>query len=404
VCHTSTAHHETPAAKAGDCVSCHGDVVTNPDDGHYIPTYDQSQVTPTAKDGDGLPLNNRTNGAGACNYCHDDDGKFAGDGSNPDERIIRNNFDLHHGQGFTDCGLCHVGHSVAIRDCERCHGVDSLHNIQADSPNPDNIGTIVAGEEDAGYGHVGRDAGAEDSDCWGCHGFAKAASAPLTVAGPVIPTLYNVDVNAITAGADTAVFLSGIGFTNTSGGRTYESDVRLTAADGSKVMLEPDSVSQATVAVTIPGHLAPGNYKVQAVKEGVASNPAVISIVPAVTISSVTADGTMTISGSGFGGYAEGSGTSVTWPLALGLYRQSMAVPATIVSWDDTQIVVDFRGASPEEVVVNSIFGVAAADVEEVSQPEPEPQPEPETDTGKDFSFRREFSFGLGEWLGTGSD
>jgi hypothetical protein len=31
---------------------------------------------------------------------------------------------------------------------------------------------VVVGGEDAGYGHVGRDAGVGDSDCWGCHGFA----------------------------------------------------------------------------------------------------------------------------------------------------------------------------------------------------------------------------------------
>jgi hypothetical protein len=61
-----------------------------------------------------------------------------------------------------------------IRDCERCHGPDSLHNIQVDSTNADNIGTIVIGGEDAGYGHVGRDAGPGDSDCWGCHGFSSA--------------------------------------------------------------------------------------------------------------------------------------------------------------------------------------------------------------------------------------
>ena len=40
VCHTSSAHHRTPAATSGDCVSCHGDIVDNIDDGHYIPTYD----------------------------------------------------------------------------------------------------------------------------------------------------------------------------------------------------------------------------------------------------------------------------------------------------------------------------------------------------------------------------
>ena len=43
--------------------------------------------------------------------------------------------------------------------CEKCHGPESLHNIQADSPNANNLGSVVVGGEDAGYGHVGRDAG-----------------------------------------------------------------------------------------------------------------------------------------------------------------------------------------------------------------------------------------------------
>ena len=45
-CHTSKPHHVLPAALAGDCVSCHGDLVDNEDDGHYIPTYAASLVTP----------------------------------------------------------------------------------------------------------------------------------------------------------------------------------------------------------------------------------------------------------------------------------------------------------------------------------------------------------------------
>jgi hypothetical protein len=43
---------------------------------------------------------------------------------------------------------------VPIRVCEGCHGPDSLHNIQADSPKTP-TGTLVVGGEDAGYGHVG---------------------------------------------------------------------------------------------------------------------------------------------------------------------------------------------------------------------------------------------------------
>ncbi len=140
------------------------------DDGHYIPSYSPSLVTPTRSGGDGEPPNSLGNGAGACNYCHD------AYGLSP----ILSNMELHHGTGLgsdeTKCAWCHdISGPIdyQIRECEGCHGPGSLHNIQADSPNADNFGTIVIGGEDAGYGHVGRDAGPGDSDCWGCHGFAE---------------------------------------------------------------------------------------------------------------------------------------------------------------------------------------------------------------------------------------
>jgi hypothetical protein len=70
-CHnTGSPHHTTVAAQAQLCDTCHG-FVNNPFDGHIVPTYQPSLVTPTRSQGDGLPLNSRGNGAGACNYCHD---------------------------------------------------------------------------------------------------------------------------------------------------------------------------------------------------------------------------------------------------------------------------------------------------------------------------------------------
>jgi hypothetical protein len=175
VCHTTGLHHESSDAQDGDCVACHGDLVNNRDDGHYIPIHEPSLVTPARSLGEGLPLNSRSNGTGACDYCHDDDGLTT--------PIILTNANLHHGTGLgvidtLKCLWCHELSTTGdykIRDCERCHGPDSLHNIQVDSTNTDNIGTIVIGGEDAGFGHVGRDAGPGDSDCWGCHGFAEVS-------------------------------------------------------------------------------------------------------------------------------------------------------------------------------------------------------------------------------------
>jgi hypothetical protein len=366
-CHTTSPHHTTADALAGDCKVCHGDIVDNMDDGHYIPTYSPSLVTPTRSQGDGEPLNSRGNGAGACDYCHDDDGL-----SPP---VILTNQALHHGTGLLSvpgtCDWCHdfgAPFEEQIRTCEGCHGPDSLHNIQADSPNVDNPGTIVVGGEDAGYGHVGRDGGAGDSDCWGCHGFAQAY-APGS--GPVVPTVYAADQAVIDAGADTAVTLTGASFTNITGPNQYVSNVALTDGDGAAVTLTPDLVDQGSLTVTVPGETAPGNYKLQAVKqnaagEDVVSNRAAIIVKPQVTITEAAGDRMVTITGSGFGGYAEGSGTAVigTVTTRTGKKTKTRTVNASIVSWSETAIEADFGiGTSPSEVTVNSVFGSDSSQV-----------------------------------------
>ena len=409
VCHTKSPHHTTPAAQARHCKSCHGSVVDDYDDGHYIPTYQPSLVTPTPNGGDGLPRNSRGKGAGACDYCHDNDGL-----STP---IILSSAVLHHSaasncswchqtdplsfhtdreddamhapgkkkpftNGCTDChgadlrgGVarscfsCHgrewdndsgSGHSPYfstagdMRKCESCHGPNSLHSIQADSPKAP-TGTIVVGGELAGYGHVGRDAGPNDSDCWGCHGF-KMSSVPGF--GPVAPTVNAADRAVITAGTPTTVLLTGGAFVNTAGGELYEAGVNLTGADGSSVNLTPDVVAdEGMLAVTIPSTTGPGNYRLRAVKEGFESNPVVISIVPKVRITRATSQrGTVTITGSGFAAYATGLGTSVTGT------ARGKAVKGTVVSWRDEKIVAKF-GQLPNVVTVKSVFGSATSAV-----------------------------------------
>jgi hypothetical protein len=359
-CHNTTSpHHQTALADAGDCVACHGDLVDNMDDGHYIPTYSPSLVTPTRSAGDGLPLNDRGNGAGACNYCHDDDGLI--------EPVILTNMDLHHGINLEDfgnrCDWCHdfgAPFEAQIRTCEGCHGPDSLHNIQADS---DGNGIVVGGEL-AGYGHVGRDAGPDDSDCWGCHGYAMAF-APDT--GPIVPTVYSSNSSVVAAGADTGITLSGASFTNVTGSIEYVSDVELTAGDGSSVTLTPDAVDLRTLMLTIPADTAPGNYDVRAVKADVASNPTVISVTPKVVITRISGTTVVKIIGRGFAGHQEGSGTSVTGKVVTGKGKNRITkyVEAEIVSWSDTSIEADFGSSRPNEVTVNSVFGNAKAVVQQ---------------------------------------
>jgi hypothetical protein len=277
-----------------------------------------------------------------CNVCHDYSGRPV-----PHLDPGRPNDPTYHDVGGP-------GFELAIRICEECHSVATLHNIQADT-NGD--GVITVGGELAGYGHVGKDGGPGDSDCWGCHGFqAAGSSVPFT--GPLVPTLYNADVATISAGKDTTLLLSGASFTNTANGKSYVSDVRLTGANGTSVTLTPDVVlDQGSLAVTIPAATQPGNYKLQAAKGNMASNPTVISVTPKVTINRATARRTtVTITGSGFAGYASGSGTAVT----SGKVRGSEPVEATIISWTDTRIIVRFP-TLPTTVTVHSVFGSVTA-------------------------------------------
>ena len=86
-----------------DCTICHGDLVDKINDGHHIPSYKTSLVTPARGMGDSLPFNSRSIGPGACDYCHRDDG-FS-------PFTIRSNFEPYHGKDLatdaTSCGLCH---------------------------------------------------------------------------------------------------------------------------------------------------------------------------------------------------------------------------------------------------------------------------------------------------------
>ena len=293
---------------------------------------------------------------GACNYCHDVDDPIA--------PFIQNNADLHHDASM-NCLWCHSAHgptTVAIRVCQNCHGPDSLHSIQADSPAQGNIGTIVVGGEYAGYGHVGRDAGPGDSDCWGCHGFARKA-APRSASA--VPAIYDSDLAVITAGTDTTLMLAGAAFTNSVGNTRYESDVALTAADGSSVVLTPDLIlDEGLLAVTIPKTTRAGNYSIQAVQDESASNPTVVTVVPKVRIKRAAGSETVTIIGSGFAGYARGSGTTVTGRITTveGTRVRTTVLTGTIVSWVDGKIVARFV-AAPNHVTVKSVFGTATSAV-----------------------------------------
>jgi hypothetical protein len=370
-CHnTFSPHHATAQAQAQLCDACHGPV-NNPFDGHLIPTYQPSLVTPTRSQGDGLPAHTKNNGspvfAGACDYCHDE-GLTSGTGVGG-EIFARTNQQLHHDTGLFAqsppvCDWCHdfgLPFEEQIRVCERCHGFELLHNIQVDSDatglvdtdgdgigDTENLGNILPNAENPYWGHIGN-----NDDCWGCHGFALA-SAPGT--GPIVPNIVRLSAYSIPEGTETTLTLSGSAFTNTVGTVVLDSEVVLTADDGTTTTLTTNAISDSSMDVTIPGTLATGNYIVRAVKDSNDSNAVNIAVIPAVTITDDACNrkkGVLTIDGSGFGTKPEGTDADIN--------VEVNGKVVDLISWSDTQIKASVSSCQKNATItVNALYGSAS--------------------------------------------
>ena len=357
-CHGSsgTPHHMGSDAQTGKCAACHS-YVTNHTSSPSRPSYPISDIAPVPGG----------SAKGACEYCHRSGG------------AILSNHELHHDTGLHDgadthCDTCHISGfgggsgdpdntTAEMLACEGCHSMSKLHNTQADSASPHDS-PVNVGKVDAGYGHVGRDQrGGGESDCLGCHGGASGLGLTSTT-DALIPTLYSSNRKTVLAGTETMIVLHGAVLVNAVGEVLFEAEGVLTASDGASVILKPLVIDAGMMVVSIPGDVAPGLYKLRAVKyrppaegtdgpgEPVPSNPVAITVVPQVRISDVSiADEVVTIQGSGFAGHQEGSGTSVSGQVGTAF------VEASIVSWSATCIKADFGGAKPEAVTVHSIYG-----------------------------------------------
>ena len=360
----ASVHHTTVAAATGDCKACHGPI-DNPGDGHDIPTYDATMITPNTGLGTG------PNGQGGCAFCH---GPVAETPALPPLTdtesgvLVYSNADTHHGTGvilgpYPDldpdvtpvyCTLCHnvtdPNNPPAIRGCEVCHGVNSLHNIQVDS----NGDGVVPFAETAYWGHIGAIA-----DCNGCHLNAATSASPVPP-GSVIPDISGVNPSTVTAGFNTQLTITGAAFTNVvqgpDGPIEITSTVRLKVGD-SETALTPDSITEDTIVLTVPKTMALGNYALSVVKGDSASNSVNLSVMPEVKITSAScSNGIFSIIGSGFSQYvnATGSGTSVSLP--------GVMADCSVLSWSDTAIGAKCGVCDPA-INVDSVFGEASSAV-----------------------------------------
>jgi len=349
-CHNTTfngmaigkPHHESPDALNGHCKSCHGSVVDNYDDGHYIPTYPPSSMTPDTK----YKVINQTSGRkwGGCESCHEQS-------LNADPFIAYNNKSHHrlgNLSGFinndnTKCAMCHDFHNAtygsdSIRYCQRCHGINSLHNIQWDIASTISL---------SGYGHLG------PNDCQGCHASYVAGSlAPGS--DLIVPTIYSLSTKKVIEGETTVMTISGDDFVTTVDGITRSSIIAVT--DGINNMnLTPTNITHNGIIVTIPS-LDDGLYGIYALKEGnmESNRKPLVSMPPVIINSAIINSTTVTITGSGFGTYdpAFGDWNNVT------INNASTNRSVQITGWSDTLINVTSTDAvTGDTTTVNGIYG-----------------------------------------------
>jgi len=356
-CHNNTfngmairrPHHESPDALNGHCKTCHGSVVDNFDDGHYIPSYPPSSMTPDTK----FKVINQTSGRkwGGCESCHEQDLT-----ANP---FIAYNNKTHHNlgnlSGFknndnTRCEMCHDMHNAtygsdSIRYCERCHSYNSLHNIQWDIANTTSQG---------GYGHLG------PNDCQGCHASYVAGSlAPGS--DIIVPNIDSISSNNVLEGSAKMLTIYGDNFVTTVDGVTRSSIVIVTGG-ASDITIPPNSVSSNQIVVTLPP-LSKGLYGIHVHKDGNAeSNTRPLISAPAVIINSaIKVDpSTVTIVGSGFGAYDAAYNDFVNVTIQAGSTLRSLQ----ITNWSDTSITVMSSDAGiGDTATVSSVYGINSSQI-----------------------------------------
>ncbi len=314
-------HHNTTHAQARNCKFCHGASVDDYNDGHYIPSYSESIVTPSALYGGGNGPNpsafNSTSGRvwGGCLACHAEDttktppiyfthtnpsivnGKYSA------APITTGTNNVHHNEiiGTTavaptdnQCLWCHVNISAVldIRGCETCHSVRAIHNTQFDYANTSNL---------IGFGHIGsnnpNDVSNYSWDCKGCHAWYDAGDTN-PFAGAIVPDVQTVTPTIFAGNTPTVITLTGTNFVQTN-------DTIVVNIDDT-TNLTPDTITNGQITVTV--NLPAGNHYIKVVKTDPVENvpkPSDIKSLTVLSKVSITSAklryGVITISGSGFG-------------------------------------------------------------------------------------------------------
>lgn len=327
-------HHNTTFAQGRNCKLCHGGYVDNYNDGHYIPTYNESVVTPSSE----FKVYNATSGRywGGCVACHRQNlsvvpnimGILANNGV-----IVNDLNNTHHLElvGVTqglDCGWCHRGTNyLGIRSCEDCHSVGTIHNIE------DNY---AVNNGNLGFGHIGN-----NWDCNGCHAFWDAGTENPFL-GPIVPDVSSITPLVLATGQATTLTIVGTNFVQNN----YTVKVVVNGTS-----YTPSSVTNSQIVADIPA-LSAGVYNINIVKSGIGgdspSKLSVLTVVSKVIIKSAKLrSGTITITGTGFGVRpVQNAQQYVTIAHAGNIYYSD-----SITSWTDTEIVAKSSTAAAKDLL-----------------------------------------------------
>lgn len=374
----SRPHHvNTAAAAARDCKSCHGSYVSNYDDGHYVPAYDTSIITPTTH----YKTYNETSGRywGGCYACHQNssDATLLDQHDTHHNAINGNRYGVGHQKDGTPgykCNWCHTSYwntttnslrpigypnelaftfrnnswqtdPANLTGCEQCHDVGTIHNIQYNYSETNG---------QLGYGHIGN-----NWDCNGCHAFWDAGASGFE--GAMIPDLVSVNPSVLTAGTATTIKLDGSNFLSGSG--TYNAKVSI---DGESP-LTPVSATDNQIVVNVPA-LTAGTHTIQVVKTGDLTGDKVSKLSSLTVVSQVDvvkaklASGTITITGMEFGPQPTADfadlGVFVTHTSKVKGQTTTTTFKATVISWTNTQIVVNAGTAAVnDKLTVKTLNG-----------------------------------------------
>ncbi len=331
-------HHNTTHAQIRNCKFCHGASVDDYNDGHYIPLYPVSEVTPNAM----FKAFNTTSMRvwGGCLACHAENAiatppiYYTHTNGFPPVTDGTNN--VHHTEilGITggssigdQCIWCHtnVSNVLDIRGCETCHSVRAIHNTQVDFAN---TSTKI------GYGHVGSnnisDPANNSWDCKGCHAWYDAGDAN-PFAGAIIPDVQTATPTVFNSNTPTVLTLIGTNFVQANSTTVVNVD--------DTTNLTPTTLTNGQITVTL--NLPEGNHYIKVVKtDSVENVPKPSDIKPLTVVSRVTItsarlrSGVITITGSGFGTIPATSAQQyVTIKHAGNVYYSD-----SISSWSNTQI------------------------------------------------------------------